>query len=688
MRFMWMALFFLLGCASGQPALNRTPSGLVLDSSGYSYQAGDRSCDGYPRLNVGTAPGTCLGLVLPRDGQNLIMPRTLVQLKGSSDFLLIDMGGWKANNGALYLMKPNGTLTKLLSGLNMPHGLSYGLDDWIYVGESTQIIRFHFKAGQITDRQLVHDKLARSKGYMHPLTQFTFDPNNGDMYVNYGSPTDHCFDKAGGYQTCPEGQLGHGAILRLPERFLTNLPKGGVAASETTAIGLRNSMAMVVAPTGFLVQGENARDFPELEEPYEEVNVIHPVGEGRHYGWPFCYDFHATSPEWAYRENKVSPLAQSQTPTVNCANLHAKNYGEYQPPWVLLPPHSAPLHMAYYNGPMFKDWTGRLLVSLHGYQPSGHRLIAFRTDRDALPAIHAAGASPTYSFDQKGSCAIQRPYAPRGGLDRAGVYEELIHTWDQKKGVRPKGAPVGFTVAEDGSIYIVEDRENRTVVRLSRTTAGPIESHCDRPDPNFTDPRIELLAWRRAALRNPAIPAGLFAAGKGLVQKHCAQCHGGFKETDIAGDRFMLLDFLIKNEWIVPGKSGHSKIVQAIAQTGEFPGMPPTGNPQIIGDPESEQAFAALKTWIDGLPQDVNSTFQKIVIASGRRIRSANGNAGKECGRFEPGDTVYVNPSGRVKKDGWLWSEVYVVPQDSRLFFKACSYPEEGVFWMALTKAP
>lgn len=149
----------------------------------------------------------------------------------------------------------------------------------------------------------------------------------------------------------------------------------------------------------------------------------------------------------------------------------------------------------------------------------------------------------------------------------------------------------------------------------------------------------------------------------------------------------MLLDWLIKNEWFVPGQSGHSKIVQSIAQTGEFPGMPPSGYPPILGNPESEPAFAAMKAWIDGMPKDVASSFQKIEIGSGRRIRNAAGNVGKECGRYEPGDTVYVNPEGRVKKDGWLWTEVYVVPKDSRLFFNACSYPEDGVFWMALTKA-
>ncbi|MBX3020672.1 MAG: PQQ-dependent sugar dehydrogenase [Bdellovibrionales bacterium] len=696
---MSLALLFLLGCVSdGSTAVvngdsGRVPSSTVVDASGYSYQSGDRSCDGYPRLNVGTAPGTCLGLVLPRNGSNLIMPRTIVQARGTPDFFLIDMGGWKANNGALYLMKSRGgafELIKLKGGLHMPHGLDYGQDDWIYVGESHQIWRFKWNKGQMSAPQMVYNKLVRGKGYMHPLTQFAFHPVNGDIYINYGSPTDHCFasDDGGGYRSCPEGdQDGHGSLLRIPGSLLKNIPKDGVVVTEVTANGLRNSMALAVHPTGTVVQGENARDFPELEEPYEELNVLNPEQSAVHFGWPYCYDFHALSPEWLYPENKNNPMRREYKKAVDCNNRVAKGPGQYQPPWILLPPHSAPLNLSYYNGSMFPEWQGRLLVSLHGYQPSGHRMLSFPVDAKGRPMAKEGVKSQPYGFNQKGRCAVTREYSPRGGLVRSAPYEEIIHAWDQVKGVRPKGAPVGFTVADDGSIFIVEDRENRTVVRLARTNAGPISVSCgEDAGSNFSDPRIELLAWRRAANRNQALRDGLAATQANVVTKYCASCHGGFKETDIAQDKYMLLDFLVKNEWITPGQSKHSKIVQAIAQTGEFPAMPPAGSPPIVGNRDAEKAVAAMKVWIDGMPKDVNSSFQKIEIGSARKIRSIPGNAGKECGRFEAGDTVYVNPDDRVAKDGWLWSEVYIVPEDSRLFYKACPSPSDGVYWMALVK--
>ena len=184
-----------------KPAASRT----VLDASGYLYDPTDRSCDGFPRLHVGTMAGTCLGLVIGRDQamdsatkRPLAMPRTLLSLKGTDDFLLVDMGGWKANNGSLNLLKKVSgryEVRTLKTGLNLAHGLALSPDGFIYIGESQQISRFHMNGDKVVDWQLVIKDLPRHKGHMHPLTHFTFDPRNGDLFVNSGAPTDHCFAK-------------------------------------------------------------------------------------------------------------------------------------------------------------------------------------------------------------------------------------------------------------------------------------------------------------------------------------------------------------------------------------------------------------------------------------------------------------------------------------------------------------
>ena len=72
--------------------------------------------------------------------------------------------------------------------------------------------------------------------------------------------------------------------------------------------------------------------------------------QGAHYGWPYCFDMASANPAWA-------PLH-----VMDCGgDARAK-------PVRLLPPHGAPLSMLYYDGAMFAELRGKLLMSLHGYR--------------------------------------------------------------------------------------------------------------------------------------------------------------------------------------------------------------------------------------------------------------------------------------------------------------------------------
>ena len=58
------------------------------------------------------------------------------------------------------------------------------------------------------------------------------------------------------------------------------------------------------------------------------------------------------------------------------------------------------------------------------------------------------------------SCAAEPTQAyqtEREGLVPAASATELIAEWHKVLGVRPQGAPVGLTVASDGTIWLVED---------------------------------------------------------------------------------------------------------------------------------------------------------------------------------------------------------------------------------------
>ncbi len=191
---------------NGESLMNsarRIPAGLKLDSSGYLYDPADRSCGGFPMLRVATMPGTCLGLVLGRDqakdvasGRDFLKPRTILQVS-DSQFLVLDMGGWKADNGRLFLLSPGPSgaykIELLKFPLDNPHGLERSPDGFIYLGEKQKISRFHFNNGKIQDWQLVTANLAKSEGYMHPLSQLAIHPVTGDLFVNSGSASDHCY---------------------------------------------------------------------------------------------------------------------------------------------------------------------------------------------------------------------------------------------------------------------------------------------------------------------------------------------------------------------------------------------------------------------------------------------------------------------------------------------------------------
>ncbi|MBO9666271.1 MAG: PQQ-dependent sugar dehydrogenase [Bdellovibrio sp.] len=675
-------------------------SKMILDKSGYLYDPQDRSCDGYPRLQVETMPGTCLGMVLPRDRaldpatqKGFIKPRTIVQIPGSKSFLVVDMGGWAPKNGRLFLLNPgsggNYELKLLKAGLENPHGLRLGPDGYFYIGERVQISKFHFVNGQVTDWKLVIGNIPRKEGYMHPLSQFVFDPRNGDLYINSGSPSDHCIvEGTGVYKSCPEDQTqGNGAIYRVPAQILANIPAGGIKMFEVAASGLRNSMAMAISQAGYLVQGENSRDFPELEEPYEEMNVIDlEKGRGYHYGWPYCYDFHATSPEWEFPENKMLPIHERFRKPVNCAQTSPNYPGEYQAPWILMPPHVAPLHMDYYRGNMFADlFGGKLLVTWHGYQPTGHRLVAYTVDEKGLPITKPADKTTTFNFNNGVGCPVAKTFSPRGGMDRQSPYLEIISKWNEVKGVRPKGAPVAFTEASDGSLWIVEDRENRTIVRLARTQIANYRDACEKNAANAPDPQVQLLAWRSAIKDSPDLDKAYRQVQSEVIQKNCMGCHGNLQAQDIATDRFSNLDFLVKNEWIVPKDLERSKLYGSIARLEGYTPMPPADKQQFYGTAEGERLNKIVSVWVNSLPTDVDKSYGRFTVTDKRNIRIQPTTSAKACGQFNPGDIVYIDPRANkvVNSDGYNWYRVYLVPSHSRLFQGVCPAPEDGVYYIA-----
>lgn len=396
-------------------------------------------CGGRPATTVRMAPDLCLGLVWQGAGADgPRMPRGLMQL-ADGDWLVTDLGGWEAGKGAIWRLSfaTNGAARwrRLAGGLSMPHTVARGPDGRVYVSEMNRILTLDPEAadpagsvrtviGDLPDNRL-HDN-------RHPLSSFVFDGND-DLLVNVGAPSDRCLDAAGKPRTDARGACVEEAATAQVRRhaYLGN----GRWAEESTvfASGLRNSIALVRHSSGTVLQAENSVDLPTAEHPFDEVNVLR---QGGHYGWPYCVDLQTPLPGWPARQARC---------------------GEREQPVALLPPHAAPLDMIYYEGAMFPELRGRLLMTWHGFRRTAGRITAVETNEAGVPLTDTGGR---YAIYPRGSLAY-----PAGAPSVKG--KVLTPGWDRVAGRQPRGSPVVIAVAADGSIWVTDDR-SRAILRIAR----------------------------------------------------------------------------------------------------------------------------------------------------------------------------------------------------------------------------
>ena len=414
------------------------------------YHTSDATCDGWPRAPIGMAPGFCAGIVVAPpadfDARTIRLPRVLLPLPGGKDFLVTDTGKWNSPGGALFRItaergKPT-VITPLLTGLYMPHAMARGPDGKVYVNEQGRIFRFDPLAADpkaTVETVIPNAPDTRTRYNFHPLSSFIFDTND-DMLLSVGAPSDQCLKdgKPDGTSGCAQSEGDYKAAAIRRYAYLGN----GKWSPDFTimAQGLRNSVALVRHSSGTLLEADNGMDFAPADTPFEKLNVLR---QGAHYGWPYCYDMTGTNPAWASAH------------VMDCASA------AYAKPVRLLPPHGAPLSMLYYDGAMFPQLRGKLLIALHGYRPAGSRIAAFAVDSRGIPL-----AAPNAHYDMyaspSGDEVASLPYAGPAS-------EPLLLTpgWNNVDGVHPRGAPVGLAVSQDGAIWVAENT-NATILRIAR----------------------------------------------------------------------------------------------------------------------------------------------------------------------------------------------------------------------------
>ncbi|MGM9481857.1 PQQ-dependent sugar dehydrogenase [Roseateles sp. NT4] len=368
-------------------------------------------CDGLPAItSLQVAPEFCLALA----ASNLGRPRGVLAL-GPNHLLVTDMGNWNPGRGRLLeLTREPGKpfkVTVLLKGLDRPHGLRKDAQGRVLLAETHRISQVELNPARLAP--LIADLPAQGR---HPLKSFVIDAT-GALLINVGSPSDHCeaFDgvDAGNDKGCPQtgGKAPWAAVWKYT-------PKNATAwEGQPLAWGLRNSVGLAIQPeTGELWQAENSRDTLAGDQydkgsPPDELNRVEA---GKHYGWPHCTG---------------NDVLDNSYGAGSCKDFTA--------PARLIPAHAAPLGMLFYGKGAPAKWQGSLVMTWHGYQPSGHRLMAWR-------------------FDDKKHHPVGEPLP-------------LIEGWDAQKGKHPMGAPTDVDQDEQGRLWITEDRNGDLLLLMPRT---------------------------------------------------------------------------------------------------------------------------------------------------------------------------------------------------------------------------
>jgi glucose/arabinose dehydrogenase len=632
------------------PALSAEP----VKKSGYAL--GEARCGtgalSFPKLQIGMKPGFCAGLVAAKE-DGLKFPRSIVQIPDHEQFVISDMGGWTAGQGRLLLLDPNaaggGRIKEIVAGLDFPFGLAVGPDRKIYASTHETIFRFDPLAANprgtmetivknLPGQRVVLSDGTRVDDSSHLLKQFIFD-KTGRIFVNVGSHSDNCITPAPITRPCPAGE----GPAPLASIWMFTPPPGGIFPAlqandpnpprEIYARGLRNSMALAVHPDfpqpGFaFLQGENGRDLPDILKPNEEINAVR---SGRHYGWPYCYDIATPSLEF-------KNVLQAPGPYKNfCANA-----ASYQPPFSLLPPHGAPLGMLYYRASRFPELDGKLIVGLHGYRPTGSRVLVYDVDEKGFPKI----SPPPVRYHISCGPEPTRAFQTERGQAAASAYEELISEWHKVNGVRPQGAPVGLTIASDGAIWLVEDK-NQTVIRLDTTSDQPADPlPCDQRSQAQIDELAKFVAGdRQNRMRLSSIRTG-------LIEKHCVGCHSDFGlragQPEAAKDQAVLRFMLSQDGWIYPGDPDSGRLRTRLRGIGAERLMPPGGEHRPRTEPGYNKLLDNADILVGKMVPGIRMRVKPGVVQ--RRFVSRSG---KECGEIPAGKVVVVTQRQAVARPGF-----------------------------------
>jgi glucose/arabinose dehydrogenase len=402
---------------------------IAVSAPSMAAESAPASCGGFPRVGLKTVKGLCVGLV----ANHLGFARGIA-LSGD-DVWIADMGGWAKGHGRLLRIRDHGRgkVEEMLTHVNMPNALVTLPDGKMLLGSLGRVDEFDPKEAQPGKVDLHPVVTGLPDKGRHPLPALAAAAD-GTLYINIGSATDHC---EGASNAPPDAKAACPEIQQAPPRASIiaarwdHPPAGGLpaASAKVVARGLRNSMALAIAPASHLWAAVNARDFINLADPSLSDELLPPdtlvkVVDGSDYGWPYCYGMQIASPE--YRP-------------YDCKSKAA--------PTLLLPAHAAPLGMLYIDQTQpLGPYKQGLLIGYHGYRNAGHRIVW-----QALDA-HGDIAGPitelVFGWDGVATSKSVDAFSPSGAVEKM-------------------GSPVALAQWPDGSVMITDDHNGALLLLTS-----------------------------------------------------------------------------------------------------------------------------------------------------------------------------------------------------------------------------
>ncbi len=660
--------------ASDSKATNLQPYQIITvkNTANLAYQEKDKSCMGFPRIWVDTEQGLCVGLVKAISANDKILrkPRSIIQIPKSEDFIVTDMGGWSRKLGKVVKLKKNHSPTNNnyeivdlgLNQLNLPHATAIGPNNKIFIGEDNQIFWFDPNE-QFPAKHIIINKLPMANGKnKHPVTMFVFD-NDFNLIVNIGAPSDQCREDKNKACRFTEASAGLRFYKRTGEMSWDS-------NYSLLAKGLRNSMALALhKKSGTLIQAENAMDLKDEYSPFEEINIIE---KGKHYGWPYCYDFNAKSPLF------------NQYNGFKCVSGSQNNEGVYQEPWVLLPPHTAPLGMMYYpeDKNLFPQLKGKLIISFHGYRASGHRIVYFDIDKKGRPVLSDPNEA-FYLSDKKiiNYTNINTPYKKNfykehiTNLTRASQQKELIKGWFKYSPYRPSGSPVAMTVADNGTIWFIDDTgyksKDKGIFMIGKFNGTP-RKLSDKIK-SASDSLYNLSNFSKQILQNSAeLGEHFIELRKNYLAKYCAGCHGTtWNSGALANNDLVLKDFynfVFASGFVKPGNSARSYSVMAIKSDVRPMPLDPSLHPAALKN------ITLLESFID---QDL-AKIKRIAVPALSVRKSPNG---EKCNIAVKENMPFYIVSNQ-STGSMNWGQIIVPDEIKQSLSQQCQQDE---FWIAIS---